>query len=357
MKFIHVSNVNLGMEPFQSEHLTVDRNADMWNDFLRVVDLCGSEDVDVLFITGTLFVRKPSLEELARLDERFLRLADTRVFFAPGVFPDGGDNSVYSEYPWKSNIHVFTGESIQRIHVARLKMEVTGVGYLPRSWHKVKPFSLSRGRKGAVQVLLLPFFGDPSENASRSPEELKSLPFDYIGVGQNAEYLSDNGNRVFAPGSFASAGFEDSARHGYIFGTLEDDGHKRAALRNQFVSMETREYLEIRVNAHEEIRYQEVEEQVRNAIETYGTNHIYRILISGASSPSLYIMKNNLYHLGNIFEVRDETDTDAVRKILMKGSEETAVTRFVDQVLSEEDSAVKQKAIQYGIDALLQEEQ
>ncbi len=354
MKFIHLSNIDLGAEPMHSEHLFVDRAADAWNDFLRVLELCRTEEVDALFITGRLFLKTPGEEELQALDERFLHLPDTRVFFAPGIFPGGGDNTVYSEYPWKSNTHVFTGDSIQRIHVARLSMEVTGVGYSARSWHKVKPDHLTRGRKGAIQVLLLPFAGDSPEIPSA--DTLKALPFDYMGIGQNRSFISENGNRVYAPGTFEPSGFEDADRHGYIMGELDNDERKRAGIRCQFVSAENREYLEIRVNAHEDIRYQEVEEQIRNAIDTYGRDHVYRILISGASSPSLFIMKDNLYRLGKVFAVIDETDTDAVRALLQKGSEETAVTRFVDQILSEDDSAVKQKAIQYGIDALLEEE-
>ncbi len=353
MKFIHISNVGLGAAPMQSPHLTVDRAADAWSDFLQVLSVCREEEADVLFITGTLFSAVPDEAALRDLDERFLRLPDTRVFFAPGVFPDGSDNSVYYSYPWRSNTHVFTGDSIQRIHVARLSMEVTGVGYLPRSWHKVKPLGLTRGRKGVIQVLLMPFVGNSADTAAS--EELKSLPFDYVGFGQKRSLLSENGNRVYAPGTFQSAGFEDADRHGYIMGTLEDEGKKRPSFRCQFVPLDNHEYMEIRVNAYEEIRYQDVEEQVRNAIVTYGEQHVYRILISGASSPSLYIMKDNLYRLGKVFEIIDETDTDRVRSILQKGSEETTVTRFVDQVLSEDDSTVKQKAIQYGIDALLQE--
>ena len=353
MKFIHISNVGLGAQPISSPHLTVDRAQDAWNDFLQVLTACREEEVDALFITGTLFSTAPDESALRDLDERFLRLSDTRVFFAPGVFPDGSDNGVYDRYPWKSNTHVFTGDSIQRIHVARHSMEVTGVGYLAKSWHKVKPFGLTRGRKGMIQVLLMPFAGDSADASLQ--EELKSLPFDYMGFGQKQSFLSENGNRVYAPGTFQSSGFEDADRHGYILGTLQDEGKKRASFRCQFVPVENHEFMEIRVNAHEEIRYQDVEEQVRTAIRTYGEQHVYRILISGASSPSLYIMKDNLYRLGKVFDIIDETDTDRVRQLLQKGSEETTVTRFVDQVLSEHDSTIKQKAIQYGIDALLEE--
>ncbi|MBR6405542.1 MAG: hypothetical protein IKS18_05020 [Lachnospiraceae bacterium] len=351
MKFIHLSNVNLGAEPMESPHLTADRAGDAWNDFLQVLSVCREEEVDALFITGTLFVRTPEERELRDLDDHFYRLADTRVFFAPGALPGGGDNSIYSDFPWRSNTHVFTGDSIQRIHVARLSMEVTGVGYLEKSWHKVKPYGLTRGRKGAIQILLMPFAGNSPDTGS--PDDLKSLPFDYMGFGQTRSFLSENGNRIYAPGSFQSTGFEDSDRHGFIMGKLDDEGRKRAGIRCEFVPVENREYLEIRVNANEEISYQEVEEQVRNAISNFGDQNIYRILITGAASSSLYIMKNNLYRLGNVFEIIDETDAEAARRLLQRGSEETAVTRFVDQVLSEEDSEVKQKAIQYGMDALL----
>ncbi len=354
MKFIHLSNVNLGAEPIRSDHLTVNRAEDAANDFYSVLRTCQEDDIDALFITGTLFVKPPTEEELRDLDDRFLRLSDTRVFYAPGVFPGGGDNSVYTNYEWRSNTHVFSGESIQRIHVSRFSVEVTGVGYSARSWHKVKPSGLVRGRKGAIQVLLLPFSGEAAD--SGSPEELKALPFDYIGAGQTHSYLSENGNRVYAPGSFTSAGFDDTDRHGYIVGNLEDDGRKRAALSCQFISGRCKEYLEIRVNAHNEILYQEVEDQVRAAMEDYGMDNVYRIRISGDSSPSLYIMKDSLYQLGNVLEIVDETDTDAVKKLLTGGRDEKAITRFVDAVLSEEDVSVKQKAIQYGIDALLSEE-
>ena len=350
MKFIHLANVFLGTGPLENSRFTIDRTTEYYADFLKVLDVCKEEKIDALFITGNLFDHVPAEEELQDLDDRFMELPDTRVFLLTGEKDAPESAETAKKYSWRSNTTVFAGDCIERVYVSKLNTEITGIGYSEKTWERVKTESLTRGRKGTVQVLLLPFMG--SGRTAELPEYEGGLPFDYIGIGQERFFKGRGREKIYSPGLFEPEGFSQQLTHGYFTGELNPELRGTPGLSIRFEQGAKREYMTLKVNAAEEISYVEAEQRIRSAIDKYGKDNIYRILLTGKASASLCLMRDKLYELGLVAEIQDEMDREDAMEHMKGSATGDALSRFLGAPIDEEDAKIRKKALEYGVNAL-----
>ena len=355
MKFIQVSHVNLGLSAPKDWDVPFDLKEERSEDFYNILKTCREQSVDVLFITGNLFAAPPTRAELEALDERFLELEDTRVFWLTGTKDAPYDPLVASAFQWKSRTTVFSGDSVQRIYVARLNAEITGVGYSPVTWHKVNLESLTRGKKGAMQVLVLPFIGE-NEASEFAGNDKPSLPFDYIGFGQDRMVKGDSLPHAFSAGALSPRDFDGQPRHGYFEGILDIDEEKQVSLRMKFIQSVKHDLITLRVKATEDMAYDAVEEEVRRLISENGPENIYEIVLTGETSPSLFFMKEKLSELGYVVRITDETNRENLTKKLDQSDAGEAIKRFAEALPEDEDSELRKKAMIYGFNAILYHE-
>ena len=216
MKYLHVANLQLDPESPREE-------------FFRLIEHCRKEEKDVLFITGNVFLEKPSEQVLAAFDEALSVLSKTRIFIVSGRNEAKGGQNPGIHYAFHSATTWFPENCIQRIFLARFQLEVTGVSYGEETWKRVRPEILSRGRKGALQILLLPFIGRdenewPEANASLRTE------FDYVAIGQGKALNGKEPARIYSPGSFTSADPEVPSLFTFIEGSAGFVGVKGAGV-------------------------------------------------------------------------------------------------------------------------------
>ncbi|MBP5159895.1 MAG: metallophosphoesterase, partial [Lachnospiraceae bacterium] len=57
IRFVHTADVHLGMSPDKGCPWENKRRQDIWDTFGRIIDLCNSEEADLLLISGDLFHR------------------------------------------------------------------------------------------------------------------------------------------------------------------------------------------------------------------------------------------------------------------------------------------------------------
>lgn len=352
MKFIHLSDVGLDLRREEADVETLKRNKEFEEDFLNVLRVCRDEDVDVLFITGGLFSHVPTEQELNTVDEYFENLNTTRIFLLTGRNDAPEVPAIAAAHTWRSGTTVFAGDTIQRIFLSRLNMEVTGVGYNARTWEKVKPETLSRGKKGAVQVLVLPFIG--SGEAAEEAATFPKLPFDYIGIGQGAQMKGTEEKPIYAPGYFEPMTFTNQLEHGFYIGTIEHKGRNKNELHVEFRKAAKREYVSLMINCTEEFTYEEAAEKIRSAIAENGRDNIYRVVLKGQPSLSLYFMKDRLQEIEGVTELIDDTNITKLLDELKENHVDEAVSRFVEDLPEDMDADVRKKALDYGVKALLE---
>ena len=59
MRFIHIADVHLGMQPDAGFPWSEERGEAIWESFRRIIRLAGREKTDFLLIAGDLFQRQP----------------------------------------------------------------------------------------------------------------------------------------------------------------------------------------------------------------------------------------------------------------------------------------------------------
>ena len=349
MKFIHLSNVRLEEENLRSFR-NIDINKERWDDLKRVAEACNEQAADALFITGNLFGKTPSQEELQKADEVFGELRSTRVYILTGTMDTPDVPTEALAYSWKSDVTVFSGDTIQRVYVAAWNTEITAAGYSPKTWLKIAPETLTRGKKGAVQILLLPFL--LSETEADGLDDLK-FDFDYVGCGQKVLYKGNASNKIYSPGIFSPEGFSSQISHGYFLCTL-NAGKKQVSLVRQFVKAAGREYVSLNVGLKTDLSFDEVTEQLKDTFNRLGKDNIYNITLEGGMSPTVYIRRDELKDAGLIDTVTDNTDILETIGALKEYKENEPLSRFVRCLFdTDEEDELHVKALEYGMQELL----
>ena len=79
MRFIHVSDVHLGMIPDKGKPWSDVRAKEIEETFDRILDIAEERKVDLLLIAGNLYHSAPKAADLAKLDARLAKLTNTRL--------------------------------------------------------------------------------------------------------------------------------------------------------------------------------------------------------------------------------------------------------------------------------------
>ena len=84
MRFIHVSDVHLGMVPDKGKPWSDVRAKEIEETFDRILDVAEERKVDLLLIAGNLYHSAPKTADLAKLDARLAKLTNTRTVIIAG---------------------------------------------------------------------------------------------------------------------------------------------------------------------------------------------------------------------------------------------------------------------------------
>ena len=79
MKFIHVSDVHLGIKPDEGKPWSEKRAQDIWDSFAEVIGAAVELKPDFLLISGDLFHAQPLKKELRYLRVKLLAQGDWRT--------------------------------------------------------------------------------------------------------------------------------------------------------------------------------------------------------------------------------------------------------------------------------------
>lgn len=84
MKFIHVSDVHLGIKPDVGKPWSEKRAQDIWDSFAEVIDAAVELKPDFLLISGDLFHAQPLKRELREVNYLFSRIPQTKIILMAG---------------------------------------------------------------------------------------------------------------------------------------------------------------------------------------------------------------------------------------------------------------------------------
>lgn len=129
MRFIHIADVHLGMQPDAGFPWSEERGEAIWESFRRIIRLAGREKTDFLLIAGDLFQCQPLLRELKEVNDLFASIPETIVVLIAGNHDYVKRESFYRGFDWADNVVMLLSPEPECVEVPEKRTAVYGCSY------------------------------------------------------------------------------------------------------------------------------------------------------------------------------------------------------------------------------------
>ncbi|MDD6327183.1 MAG: DNA repair exonuclease [Eubacteriales bacterium] len=350
MKFIHIADVHLGVQPDRGRIWSNERATEIEESFRDIVRICEREAVDLLLIAGDLFHAPPTVQQLKSLDYQLRTLPFTKTVIIAGNHDYMEENSNWETFEFQSDTIVLPRDRATNAYIKELNVCVTGYSYGKKEYTERILERLRPGREGAYNILL--GHGGDKQHMPFSKEKLARLGFDYIALGHIHKPAHILKNRMAFSGSLEPIDYTETGRRGYIMGEVDADHNTQI----KWIPHNVRSYINLALTLSPEYSNAEISDIVENRIQELGKEHIYRILLKGCVDHNLQINLSGLTKRYNINEIINHTQADYDMEELLADNENNLLGRFIRTLTDEEsteDENIRSKALRYGIEALL----
>ena len=347
MRFIHLADVHLGAVPDRGCPWSRWREEGIWETFRRVIAGIRENPVDLLFIAGDLFHRQPLLRELKEVNYLFSTIPDTRVYLMAGNHDYIKKDSFYKNFEWEKNVYFFSEEKLTCIKDPKLDVYVYGLSY--HHQEITEPlYDPARPQEGEGLHILLAHGGD-TRHIPMNVKGILASGFDYVAMGHIHKPEILFRDRAAYAGALEPIDRGDLGEHGYIEGHLEN-----GRLKISFVPFAQCSYGQILLTLRENSTQASLEDMLKADLARLGRNNIYRVILKGTRAPELLLIPEKLKSLGNIVEVLDESKPAYDLEELQRQYSGTLIGEYISHFLEMDRGIVEEKALYYGLQALLE---
>lgn len=346
IRFIHLADVHLGAAPDRGFPWSSQREEEIWETFRRVIAAVRRDPVDLLFIAGDLFHRQPLLRELKEVNYLFSTIPDTKVFLMAGNHDYMKPGSFYQDFSWSSNVMFFREEALTCVKAGELDVYVYGMSYHHREitegiYDRLRPID-----KAGVHVLLA--HGGDEKHIPMDMRALAGAGFDYVALGHIHKPQVIRKNMIY-PGALEPIDRNELGAHGYVAGSFES-----GTMTTEFVPFACRSYQQILLPVREDTTQYALEEMLRMDIMKKGVKNIYRVVLNGVCAPDFLLLPEKLKALGNVIEIQDDSRPGYDLEALLKRYDGTLIGDYIRCFTEKTCTAVEEKALYHGLQALLE---
>ena len=167
MRFIHASDLHLGMIPDGQKSWGRERSNALLSSLDKIVDLALKENVDALFLLGQSFHFSPLKEDVERIRQNLSRIPFCHVFFYSK--PDLSYHFLNSAI-FPRNVHILKEEQ-EQLYIEDLNLEILSLQEKADRKKALEHFTLEHS--GAIPVLLCNV--SKEEPFPQNPEKLQAL--------------------------------------------------------------------------------------------------------------------------------------------------------------------------------------
>lgn len=345
MKIIHTADIHLGASLDSEYNWGQGRKEEIWDTFRSLIHKVGKENADLLLIAGDLFHRQPLKSELKEVNDLFSQIPNTQVVLMAGNHDYMKEDSYYRNFRWNENVTFFGSQRLQRVHLKKIHTYVYGLSYENREIQEACYDTCAPGKKAGFHILLA--HGGDGDHIPIQFSKLISSGFDYVALGHiHKPRLFDRG--MAYAGALEPVDKNDFGSHGYIKILLTEGN-----LHMQFIPFAKRSYIPLEICVNEQMTQSQLEEVVKEDIRQNGEENMYHLSLVGVRDPDLKYDADRLFQQGRIVSVEDYTEPALDMELLHRRYDGTVIGAYIEQFQGEPEGT-KLKAIQYGIQALLE---
>ena len=346
MRFIHISDVHLGAEPDAGRAWSAKRRQDIWDSFAQVIAVAEREKPEFLFVTGDLFHGQPLKKELKEVDALFRRIPWTRVMLVVGNHDYLRGKSYYLTYPWAENVCLFRREEIDCFEFPELQTAVYGCSYWHREIGERKYDRVRPKRDGWINILLA--HGGDERHIPFSTAQILQNGFDYVAAGHihRGGWLAEG--RAVMAGSLEPVDCNDTGPHGYWMGSLT-----KAGASVQFYPVKKCEYCHETYAVNGRTTEQEIRAWAQALLTERPAYQYFRLKLTGRKDPEIVFDLQGPAEMDRIVDIRQELVPDYDYDKLLAEYSDSILGAYIRRMQRGDMDAVRSRALEYGVNALL----
>lgn len=385
MRFLQISDLRAGADPESEKSWGRQRAAEIRDGLKRAADLASAEGCDLLLVAGGLFCHQPVTSELAEVNRLFLAYPGLQVVIAAGAADPLRRNAPARSFKWAPNVHFAGRDGLERFYFPGIGTSVYAAscgenGAVPLS-ELVREYreSYEAEERAAVKLLLLPELlpetktkinagaqaaeqtdsqAQAAAHQAAVPDTALSLqallePFSYAAVGGGAQHAELLSGKAYCAGTAEPLSMQETGEHGVYIGDISSVTGRLIDI--SFRTTAAASYVPLLVNVTEQTGAGELEALLRSEMDQRGKQNIYRLRIAGRRSPETEFDLKPLFQEYRIAELLDETVPQYDLSALFAEHPQDMIGFYISSLQKEADerSSIEEKAMYYGIDALL----
>jgi len=358
MKFLHAGDIHLGAEPEHGTGLGAVRREELWDAFRDIIELCEKERVDLLLIPGDLFHGQPLLREVKEVDRLFSGLTHTRVVMCAGNHDCLLSSSNYYNVTFPENVSFLMDTRADSVYLPELNTEVFGLSYETRQISEPRYDALHINTTDHINILLV--HGNVLGNDKSIPVHrgiLETAGFDYVAMGHLHNRIEISSRMAYS-GSLEPSNRGETGPKGYIIGEIKKEGGETSELEWNFVVHARREYVPLDFEVTARTTELSLCSDLFAAMKEKGLWHMYLITLTGIRARELVWNAETIRAVlckrgANVIQLTDTTVPDFPVEQLRREQADTLVGRFIERMEAEDNPELRNKALQYGLQALL----
>lgn len=346
MKFMHISDVHLGVRPDALKPWSKQRAQDIWDTFAEVIEKAAKVCPDFLFITGDLFHAQPLKKELKEVNGLFRRIPDTKIVICAGNHDYIRTKSCYLTFEWAENVYFFNREEIHFFDFPQKNTTIYGMSYWHREiresiFDKVVPKDSSR-----TNILLV--HGGDETHIPFSPVRILENGFDFVAAGHIHKGSQLIKGKAVMAGSLEPTDCNDTGPHGCWIGEINQESTSL-----HFYPVKKCEYCHEVYEVHRETTELEIYEWAKALREERPSYQYFRLFLKGYKDPDMEYDMSRVCALERIVDVTEQLTLAYDYGKLEREHKNTLLSNYIRAMNGRPQDTITKKALEYGVNALL----
>ena len=362
MRFIHIADVHLGVEPDAGKPWSERRKKDIWMTFTEVFAVALKMQVDLVFIAGDLFHRQPLVRDLRELNYIFEQVPQVRIVIVAGNHDFLSTNSNYRTFPFAKNVHFLKKNEVESVYFPELNTEVYGMSYWHREETRACYDEVLPKRPDAINVLVA--HGGDARHIPFQPDRILANGFDYLAAGHVHKGGVLEGNQVdpkplwdhrkittrhaVMAGALEPTDSNDVGEHGFWIGEIT-----KQFSQVQFCPMKRCQYVHETIQVSPHMTNMAVQTIVKNLLANRQPYELYKIFLKGNVDGDTEIDLDWIREQEAVVDAVAFLEPDYDYDKLREEHQDMLLGRFIAAMQSQGDSPVHRKALEVGVEALL----